>query len=546
MYEQISQDTIKELLKIWKVKNIEELKNKSSNISLVSFKFYNLSKESKNIILYILKNEAKELNSIDIVYSLKYTQKQIPMFFNSVDEIKKSGLLYLKIKRRRLNSHDDTLYFLPEVKPIIENIILKDSIKITNYIDESYSANVYKKYLQKIINIYENGGILEYSKTKINDDELLALCKANIVSVYFDNDFLVYIGINNSKVLENLEKTLKESIDSSIFIYNHFNILNDIETFIYECDVQKLTINDIDIKFLTNNLEASAIFNICLKLSLIKADTKGYISLEYDNIKKYLLNSIEERMELVSKNIYKNYSDYFKKISKILENGGISKSALYIKLKDEFNISISAEMYNNIIFSMFVLGIIEVSFYENAILAVRNFKNDDSDNNKKCFINGNFEITLINHYLFNNDFIYMCNLYFDIDKQETVYTYTMTEESILRGKTIISDNSSKYHFEKFLEILKSVLEDNNVEMPKHIETSIRRWYERGIISSVYDNVTLVIIKDSNKLEEIIHEAKRKGILMIKINDEYAIIKSSSVTKKNLTKFLRQRKIIVTF
>ena len=546
MYEQISQDTIKELLKIWKVKNIEELKNKSSNISLVSFKFYNLSKESKNIILYILKNEAKELNSIDIAYSLKYTQKQIPMFFNSVDEIKKSGLLYLKIKRRRLNSHDDTLYFLPEVKPIIENIILKDSIKITNYIDESYSANVYKKYLQKIINICENGGILEYSKTKINDDELLALCKANIVSVYFDNDFLVYIGINNSKVLENLEKTLKESIDSSIFIYNHFNILNDIETFIYECDVQKLTINDIDIKFLTNNLEASTIFNICLKLSLIKSDAKGYISLEYDNIKKYLLNSIEERMELVSKNIYKNYLDYYKKISKILENGGISKSALYIKLKDEFNISISAEMYNNIIFSMFVLGIIEVSFYENAILAVRNFKNDDSDNNKKCFINGNFEITLINHYLFNNDFIYMCNLYFDIDKQETVYTYTMTEESILRGKTIISDNSSKYHFEKFLEILKSVLEDNNVEMPKHIETSIRRWYERGIISSVYDNVTLVIIKDSNKLEEIIHEAKRKGILMIKINDEYAIIKSSSVTKKNLTKFLRQRKIIVTF
>ncbi|WP_297277003.1 hypothetical protein [uncultured Brachyspira sp.] len=546
MYEQISQDTIKELLKIWKVKNIEELKNKSSNISLVSFKFYNLSKESKNIILYILKNEAKELNSIDIAYSLKYTQKQIPMFFNSVDEIKKSGLLYLKIKRRRLNSHDDTLYFLPEVKPIIENIILKDSIKITNYIDESYSANVYKKYLQKIINIYENGGILEYSKTKINDDELLALCKANIVSVYFDNDFLVYIGINNSKVLENLEKTLKESIDSSIFIYNHFNILNDIETFIYECDVQKLTINDIDIKFLTNNLEASAIFNICLKLSLIKADTKGYISLEYDNIKKYLLNSIEERMELVSKNIYKNYSDYFKKISKILENGGISKSALYIKLKDEFNISISAEMYNNIIFSMFVLGIIEVSFYENAILAVRNFKNNAADNNKKCFINGNFEISLINHYLFNNDFIYMCNLYFDIDKQETVYTYTMTEESILRGKTIISDNSSKYHFENFLEILKSVLEDNNVEMPKHIETSIRRWYDRGIISSVYDNVTLVIIKDSNKLEEIIHEAKRKGILMTKINDEYAIIKSSSVTKKNLTKFLRQRKIIVTF
>ena len=546
MYEQISQDTIKELLKIWKAKNIEELKNKSSNISIVSFKFYNLSKEAKNIILYILKNENKELNSIDIAYSLKYTQKQLPMFFNSVDEIKKSGLLYLKIKRRRLNSHDDTLYFLPEVKSIISSIILKDIVKITDYIDGPYSANVYKKYLQKIINIYENGGILEYSKTKINDDELLALCKANIVSIYFDDNFSCYIGINNNTVLGNLDKTLKDSIDSSIFIYNHFNILNDIDIFIYECDVQKLTVNDINIKFLTNNLESSSMINICSKLSLIKVDSKGYISLDYDSVKKYLSNTIEGRIELISKTIYKNYSDYYKKVLKILENGSISKSSLYIKLKDEFNISISAEVYNNVIFSMFILGIIEVSFYENAILALRNSLNNAGDNNKKCFINGNFEITLINHYLFNNDFIYMCNLYFDIDKQETVYTYTMTEESILRGKTIITDNCSEYYFEKFLEILKSVLEDNNVDMPKHIETSIRRWYDRGIISSVYDNITLIVIKDSNKLEEIIHEAKRKGILMTKINDEYAIIKSSSVTKKNLTKFLRQRKIIVTF
>ena len=50
MYEQISEDTLKELFKIWKVKNTEELKNKSSNISLVSFKFYKLPIEAKNII----------------------------------------------------------------------------------------------------------------------------------------------------------------------------------------------------------------------------------------------------------------------------------------------------------------------------------------------------------------------------------------------------------------------------------------------------------------------------------------------------------------
>ena len=116
MYDQISKDTLKELFKIWKAKNIEDLDIKSSNVSLVSFKFYALSKEAKDIVLYVLKNESKELNSIDIAYSLKYSQKQVPAFFDYINEIKKSGLLYLKIKRRRLNSHDDTLYFLPNVK----------------------------------------------------------------------------------------------------------------------------------------------------------------------------------------------------------------------------------------------------------------------------------------------------------------------------------------------------------------------------------------------------------------------------------------------
>lgn len=548
MYEQISKDTLKELFKIWKAKNIEDLDIKTSNVSMVSFKFFSLSKEAKDIILYILKNESRELNSIDIAYSLKYSQKQVPDFFDYINEIKKSGLLYLKIKRRRLNSHDDTLYFLPNIKSIIESILLKDDIKVPYYADSNYTANAYKKYLQKIIHIYENGNIIEYTKSKLDDDELFTLCKANIISVYFyKDDFKVYVAVNNKNVLENLEKSLKDNIDSSVFIYNHFNILNDIETFIYECDVQRLSSNDIDINFLTNNLDSNTIINICLKLDLIKLDNKNSISLEYDNIKKYLSASIEERMDLITKNIYKNYSDYYKYIFSIIEKESISKSVLFMKLKEKYNVSITAEKYNDIIYSMFILGIAEVSFYENAVLAIRNINTYTEENSfRKSFINGNFELTLINHYLFSNNFIYMCNLYFALDKQETVYTYTMTEESVLKGKTLISDEESEYSFDKFLVVLKNILLDNNVEIPKHIETSIRRWYERGIISCVYDNVTLVIIKDANKLEEIIYEAKRKGIIITKISDEYAIVKSSSSTKKNLTKFLRQRKIIVTF
>lgn len=48
------------------------------------------------------------------------------------------------------------------------------------------------------------------------------------------------------------------------------------------------------------------------------------------------------------------------------------------------------------------------------------------------------------------------------------------------------------------------------------------------------------------MEEIIHEAKRKGINLVKLNEEYCLLKSNSISKKNLIKFLRNRKIIITF
>ena len=547
MYEQISEDTLKELFKIWKVKNTEELKNKSSNISLVSFKFYKLPIEAKNIICYLSKNDNKGLSSIDIAYSLNYHPKHLPIFFNFVEDIKDSGLIYVRMRRRRLNSGDDILYFLPNIKEIIESIILEE-LKIKNFIDIEYDENIYKKYFKNIISIYENGGIFEKNKLKISEEDLQDFCNSNIFCIYFyKEDFKTYIGINNNKAIEKIENSFDENIYSSAFIYNHINILNDIETLLYEADSQKLNIDDIEIKFLSFNVGANIIANICLKLDLIKIDNRRFISLEYDNIKNYLSEDLEERIEIISKKFYKNYSPYYKKILKILEYSGvISKSKLLFELKEKYDIVLKTEDYNNILYSMFLLGLLEASFYEEAIISLKNIYYNKNNLNKKCFINSNFEMTLINHNLFSNDFIYMCNLYFELDGGETVYTYTMTEDKILKGKTIINNPNSKYNFFNFLNILKETLEKNSVNIPKHIETNLKRWYERGIVSSIYENVTLINIKDENKIEEIIHEAKRKGINIIKLNEEYCMLKSTSMSKKSLIKFLRQKKIIITF
>ena len=547
MYEQISEETLKELFRIWKVKNAEELKNKSSNISLVSFKFYKLPIESKNIIYYLSKNSGKGLSSIDIAYSLRYSPKHLPIFFNFVEEIKDSGLIYVRMRRRRLNSGDDILYFLPNIKEIIENIILEE-LKIKNFVEIEYNENIYKKYFRNIISIYENGGIFEKDKLKISDEDLSILCDANIFCVYFYGDnFKTYIGINNNKVIEKIENSFDENIYSSAFVYNHLNILNDIETLLYESDCQKLNIDDIEIKFLSFNIRANVIANICLKLDLIKLDNRGFILPEYDNIKDFLSENLETRIEIISKIFYKNYSPYYENILKILKyNNVISKSKLLFELKENFNIVLKAEDYNNILYSMFLLGLLEASFYEEAIISLKDIYYNKNNFNKKCFINSNFEMTLINHNLFSNDFIYMCNLYFELDGKETVYTYTMTEDKILKGKTIINNPNSKFSFHNFLNILKETLEKNSVNIPKHIETNLKRWYERGIVSSIYENVTLINIKNQNKIEEIIFEAKRKGINIIKLNEEYCMLKSSSMSKKSLIKFLRQRRIIITF
>lgn len=281
-----------------------------------------------------------------------------------------------------------------------------------------------------------------------------------------------------------------------------------------------------------------------MKLDLITIDNKGFISLESDNVKTFISLDIEKRRETILKHIFKNYLEYQNKILQILEdNESISKTKLLLELKEKNNIS--PETYNNILYTMFIFGLAEASFYEGAIIALKSVK-DIKNNAKKCFINSNFEITLINHNAFDDDFIYMCNLYFELEKNESVYTYKITEEKILKAKTIINDIDSKYSFNNFLSKLKSVLTEYSLTIPKHVESNINRWYERGIISSIYENVTLINIKDKDKLEEIVYEANRKGMNIKKINDEYAILKYNSVSKKTLTKFLRQRRIIVTF
>lgn len=545
-YDQISSDTLKEILKIWRAKNTEELISKTSDKNIVAVKFFKLSEEAKKIIFYLIQNKDKELYSIDIAYALKYAQKQLNAFSEYVQEIKRSGLIYLKMKRRRLNSNDDTLYLLPGVYDTIKKNIIEENEKIKDVFEENYNLSVYKKYEKKIILIYENALPLTLAELNLREEEVEALCKANIINLYFNKKNGVYAVLNNVKVISNIEKTINERVDSSALKYNHANILNDIDNFIYEANIQRFRIENLNesINIITENMTPETIALICIKLDLIKIDNKNYIILDNKNIKSFLSKNIEDRKKEIINSVYKEYRVFFDKILDFLSKNKtyVSKAKLFFYLKEKYRIELIPKTLEDMLCIMFSLGLIKAVFYEEKVIALKDMNTNGE--NKKCIINGNFELTLINASGFPNDFIYMCNLYFSLEKQDSVYTYSINEETILKGKTL-SLEKSQYSFKNLIETLKSTLNESETSMPKHIETSMTRWYERIILSSIYENITLINVKNSNKLEELIHEAKRKNIEIIKINEEYAIIKSD-ISKRSLIKFLRQKRIIVTY
>lgn len=545
-YDQISSDTLKEILKIWRAKNTEELISKTSDKNIVAVKFFKLSEEAKKIIFYLIQNKDKELYSIDIAYALKYAQKQLNAFSEYVQEIKRSGLIYLKMKRRRLNSNDDTLYLLPGVYDTIKKNIIEENEKIKDVFEENYNLSVYKKYEKKIILIYENALPLTLAELNLREEEVEALCKANIINLYFNKKNGVYAVLNNVKVISNIEKTINERVASSALKYNHANILNDIDNFIYEANIQRFRIENLNesINIITENMTPETIALICIKLDLIKIDNKNYIILDNKNIKSFLSKNIEDRKKEIINSVYKEYRVFFDKILDFLSKNKtyVSKAKLFFYLKEKYRIELIPKTLEEILCIMFALGLIKAAFYEEKVIALKDMNTNGE--NKKCIINGNFELTLINASGFPNDFIYMCNLYFSLEKQDSVYTYSINEETILKGKTL-SLEKSQYSFKNLIETLKSTLNESETSMPKHIETSMTRWYERIILSSIYENITLINVKNSNKLEELIHEAKRKNIEIIKINEEYAIIKSD-ISKRSLIKFLRQKRIIVTY
>lgn len=551
--ERLSEDTLEELFQSWKCNNKESLIKRVSSLQNISTRFFNMSADSRKIIYFIITSDSKDILAADLAYKIGYTQKQLSSFFAILDEVIASGFVYLRKKRMRLNSNDDSIYIIPIIKDILNKLIFDgENIEFT---DKSYNKDIYSKHENIILSLYKETSFVNttnYSNT-LSKEEIIELVKANIILIsfkYSDEEKKInsFIRLNNIKLINKIKKDFEKKIDQSEGLYNHSNIISDIYYFLYAVDSEKLKVDTtkdyIDLSlFDKQNLSNDIIFQICFNLGIIDIDFKLGIVLNHDNIYTFSNKTLKERKRILHTAVFFKYGDY---ISDVLDIVNLDENQEPITSRDVFTLlrntngDYSLNKFENALKVIFILGLAKVYFYKNEIISISKVCKKQSS---RCIINGNFELTLINHESFDDEFIYICSLYFNLEKNGNVYLFKITEDSILRGKTLTID-SNIYTFQKLMEMLDNVLKENNLIMPTHLEISINRWYEKSINANVYTNVTLICIKDEYKLQEIIHDAKRKGINIKSIDGAYAIV-TSNVSRYSLVKFLRQKKIIVS-
>lgn len=560
--ESLSDGSLKDLYKAFRVKNISSLQKKLEDKNLVLSKMFSLSFEYRTVVLFIISEfYDKRPFAIDIAYKMNYQQKQLPIFFNLLDKIKEVGFVYYQKKRMRLNANDDIIFFLPEIKNIIKDYIIKDESDISEenvkYRDEKFTNKVFEKYEEFIVYLNNLGGVIEHNKEKfesieVSDEAILELLNANIINTYYllgsENKQLLsklFICLDNIKVIDTIKKNIYKKIDNTTFIYNHLNLLTDIDTIINKIELENIKFSSdnktLDIKLLSDYLSLNELCNICIKLELLENTNKNNIVINSKAVNEFLECSTSKRIDILLNSMFLENKELYRYVASLINYStkDLSVNDILKEVKQKEYVA-NFDLISKMLYQMFLLGLIEIAFYEKSIVAVRK---KEYAKDGRCIINGNYELTLINHKSFESEFIYMISIYFELEKQDNVYFYKITEESILRGKAL-ECQKPKYKFDKMISSLESVLNKDNLSIPKHIETSIRRWYERVIKMSLFENTTLIKIEGIDKLEEVIFDAEKKEIFIKPISNNYAIIETTK-SRKAVAKFFRHKKIIIS-
>ncbi len=210
------------------------------------------------------------------------------------------------------------------------------------------------------------------------------------------------------------------------------------------------------------------------------------------------------------------------------------------------NLSITtySEMLN-IIFNFYILGLVLIHEDENNIyieIAAAELETKQT----KFMTVGTFDFIFINHSYFADEFIYLCMLFSEIQKQDdNTYAMSITENSVVEGKTL-SLHDKEYNFEVFIDMLIDYLGKYGYTLGGHTESAIRRWYNKSYLTKICDNAILIEVDNIDKTDEVLHSIKKLHINVKKLGPAYLIISNDVKSKNKIVKLLSKNKINVDF
>ncbi len=591
----LSSSTLENLCNSWGIKSNSQasLEKKISKHASVSPRFMTFSSEMKIIVYHLVFSFEDELqvSTRQIIQKCALKLKKTSENNFNTSFIEDTGFVYIQKKRAKLSAIDDTIILLPEIKEILKASFLesKDQLASVKH-KNTYNEKLYTEFVDDIVALYSLGTFanvsdgFEKSYTRMLDSDfkfcrehssykdrienilcnLEDLIEGNIVSIYFVKDvenIQSYLSISNTAILDDLDTRLNKMPADATYNGNHKNILYDLDLFIdkilmgsvkisYSKGISKRHLEAIEADIFSNKVNYSYLYHLSQAVKILDFDRSDDI-INKERIKRFKNISLDDRIAFILSHIfvdssYQNILTLIKEYThKEKEHDSLSIYKLLNMLNSQNDNIITYSEMLNIILNLYVLGLILI-YEEGDNVFVEIAASDFEIETTKFMTVGTFDFLFINHSYFRDDFIYLCMLFAEVQKQdENTYAMSITENSVVTGKTL-SLHDREYNFEVFIDMLIDNLCKYDYTLGGHTESAIRRWYNKSYLTKICDNAIIIEVDNIDKTDEVLHGIKKLHINVKKLGPAYLIVENDTKSKNKIVKFLSKNKINIDF
>lgn len=527
------------------VSNFRELMRRFSDPASVLTQIAALPERQRRIIV-LLAFEHGEIDSGTLVSKLHEAVKREDDAFHDIQLLAELGFVYLRRKRGRLNQVEDKVFLFAPFKDIVHRAVLRGGG--TASIGSEFDKAVLKKHERAVLALYEAGGTLtaKPADAVFTLPVIAELARAQIISLFLLNDPVMLEAVLSPSVRSEIERRNKRDASRIEFEYNHFGLVNDIESFLYAVEshrIRKLKSGAYDLAaaekngmvFVTPGLTGADAAALSLSLALVKENGDCDLFINADMHARWRADGPLEKMERI-RALYRERMPELTDIRSVITPDAMVLAALTAELNRRVP-RFSAHDVERYVRTLFMLGECEAGgVADTHIDSVRLHSNGTGG---KCLVSNSFEAVLMMPAQFDSEFIYLLMSFAVRADRSQVHTYVFTEESVLRGKHVLAGPDP---LGRFLDLLKAAHAAGK-PLSKNVELSIRRWYDRAPEITVHMHAILLEADSASRLAELAVSARKEGLVLERIAERHARILSADAHPRKITRFLRKEKMI---